>query len=75
LLALISYFGKGENRERYLGVRIPPTNLKPDYLKQAQAFATGLADAVGAHGPSRSEISMEARNGQPADTTKARTHE
>ena len=45
-MSLISYFGKGENRERYLGVKIPPTNLKPDYLEQAQAFATGLADHV-----------------------------
>jgi menaquinone-dependent protoporphyrinogen IX oxidase len=46
LLSLISYFGKGENRERYLGVKIPPTNLKPDYLEQAQAFATRLADRL-----------------------------
>ena len=46
LLSLISYFGKGENRERYLGVKIPPTNLKPDYLEQARAFATGLADGL-----------------------------
>jgi menaquinone-dependent protoporphyrinogen IX oxidase len=44
LLSLISYFGKGENRARYLGVKIPPTNLRPDYLGQAQAFATRLAD-------------------------------
>jgi hypothetical protein len=46
LLSLISYFGKGENRARYLGVKIPPTNLKPDYLGQAQAFATRLADGL-----------------------------
>jgi menaquinone-dependent protoporphyrinogen IX oxidase len=46
LLSLISYFGKGENRERYLGVKIPPTNLKPDYVEQAQAFATRLADRL-----------------------------
>jgi menaquinone-dependent protoporphyrinogen IX oxidase len=46
LLSLISYFGKGENRERYLGVKIPPTNLKPDYGDQARAFANGLADRV-----------------------------
>jgi menaquinone-dependent protoporphyrinogen IX oxidase len=46
LLSLISYFGKGENRERYLGVKIPPTNLKPDYVAQAQAFATGLAERL-----------------------------
>jgi hypothetical protein len=46
LLSLISYFGKGENRERYLGVKIPPTNLKSDYGDQARAFANGLADRV-----------------------------
>src|SRR3954468_3251810 len=46
LLALLSYFGKGENRARYLGVKIPPTNLQPGYLEQARAFATELADGV-----------------------------
>src|SRR3954447_3221832 len=46
LLALLSYFGKGENRERYLGVKIPPTNLQPDYLEQARGFATELADGL-----------------------------
>jgi menaquinone-dependent protoporphyrinogen IX oxidase len=46
LLSLISYFGKGENRERYLGVKIPPTNLQPGYGDQARAFANGLADRV-----------------------------
>jgi hypothetical protein len=47
LLSLLSYFGKGENRERYLGLKIPPSNLKPDYLQQAQAFANDLADGLG----------------------------
>jgi hypothetical protein len=47
LLSLISYFGKGEMRERYLGVKIPPTNLKPDFTGQAQAFANKLADGLG----------------------------
>ena len=46
LLSLLSYFGKGENRERYLGVKIPPSNLKPDYLEQAQTFANELADSL-----------------------------
>jgi menaquinone-dependent protoporphyrinogen IX oxidase len=46
LLSLISYFGKGENRERYLGVKIPPTNLQPAYAEQARAFASGLADRL-----------------------------
>ena len=44
LLSLLSYFGKGENRERYLGVKIPPSGLKPDYVEQAKAFASTLAD-------------------------------
>jgi menaquinone-dependent protoporphyrinogen IX oxidase len=52
LLSLISYFGRGENRERYLGVKIPPTNLKPDYNEQAQAFATRLADRLVGDGQS-----------------------
>src|SRR5205085_957735 len=35
LLSLLSYFGKGEMRERSLGIKIPPTNLKPDFRDQA----------------------------------------
>src|SRR5205814_4946860 len=46
LLSLLSYFGKGENRPRYLGLKIPPTNLKPDYSEQARAFAAELADGL-----------------------------
>ena len=46
LLSLISYFGQGEMRERYLGVKIPPTNLKPDFVRQAQEFANKLADGL-----------------------------
>jgi flavodoxin len=46
LLSLLSYFGKGEMRERSLGVKIPPTNLKPDFPEQAEAFATKLADSL-----------------------------
>jgi menaquinone-dependent protoporphyrinogen IX oxidase len=52
LLSLLSYFGKGENRDRYLGVKIPPTNLKPDYHEQARAFANELADGLAAPGRS-----------------------
>jgi menaquinone-dependent protoporphyrinogen IX oxidase len=46
LLSLLSYLGKGENRERYLGVKIPVTNLQPDDLEGARAFAAGLAYRV-----------------------------
>lgn len=47
-MALISYFGAGENRERYLGVKIPPSMLKPDYAEQARTYANELADVLGA---------------------------
>jgi len=50
LLSLLSYFAKGENRERYLGVKIPPSLLKPDYVEQAQTFANKLADRLGSEG-------------------------
>ena len=46
LLSLLSYLGHGENRERYLGVKIPPTNLQADDLEQARKFAAGLADRL-----------------------------
>jgi hypothetical protein len=46
LLSLLSYFGKGEMRERSLGIKIPPTNLRPDFGVQATAFANQLADSV-----------------------------
>jgi menaquinone-dependent protoporphyrinogen IX oxidase len=47
LLSLLSYFGKGEMRERSLGIKIPPTNLKPDFREEAQAFANRLVDGLG----------------------------
>lgn len=46
LMSLISYFGAGENRERYLGVKIPPTNLRPEYADTARTFAAELADGL-----------------------------
>jgi menaquinone-dependent protoporphyrinogen IX oxidase len=46
LLALLSYFGKGENVPRYLGIPIPPTNLKPGYETETRAFAEGLANRL-----------------------------
>ncbi|MGH3418728.1 MAG: hypothetical protein ACRDOD_03905 [Streptosporangiaceae bacterium] len=57
MLSLISYFGKGEMRERYLGVKIPPTNLKPDFTGQAQGFANRLGDGLGAGHTTPGEIS------------------
>jgi hypothetical protein len=46
LLSLLSYLGSGEYRERYLGVKIPPTNLQDYQLEQARAFAGRLADRL-----------------------------
>ena len=51
LLSLLSYFGKGEMRERSLGIKIPPTNLKQDFGDQAQEFANKLADSLGPSAP------------------------
>jgi flavodoxin len=48
LLSLISYFGTGEMRERSLGLKIPPTNLRPGFETQAAAFANELADTLDA---------------------------
>lgn len=46
MLSLTSYLGSGSYRERYLGVRLPPTNIQPEQLEQARAFAARLADRV-----------------------------
>jgi hypothetical protein len=37
-------------RERSLGIKIPPTNLKPDFGDQAGAFANELADGLAGGG-------------------------
>lgn len=46
MLALMSYFGTGVVRDRYLGGKIPPANLQPSYIREAQAFAGELADGI-----------------------------
>jgi menaquinone-dependent protoporphyrinogen IX oxidase len=46
LLSLISYLGSGKYRERYLGVKIPPTNIQDYHLKAARTFADGLANRL-----------------------------
>jgi menaquinone-dependent protoporphyrinogen IX oxidase len=46
LLALISYLGSGEYRERYLGFKIPPTNIQNYHLEAARTFADGLASRI-----------------------------
>jgi menaquinone-dependent protoporphyrinogen IX oxidase len=71
LLALLSYFGKGENRERYLGVKIPPTNLQPAYRDEARAFANELADGLEQRASEQTGApSSPAPNGQPKDTMR-----
>ena len=50
LLSLLSYLGSGEYRDRYLGVKIPPTNLQNYHLDAARTFADGLADQLLAGG-------------------------
>lgn len=50
LLALTSYLGSGEYRKKYLGLRIPPTNVQPEQLEQARTFAGRLADRLLAKG-------------------------
>jgi hypothetical protein len=50
LLSLISYLGSGEYRERYMGVKIPPTNLQEHHLQEARAFAGRLADGLSPSG-------------------------
>jgi len=46
LLSLLSYLGSGQYRERYLGVKIPPTNLLDHHLEQARGFADALANRL-----------------------------
>src|SRR3954452_16337344 len=46
LLSLISYLGSGQYRERYLVVKIRPTNLQEHQLDQARRFADALADRL-----------------------------
>jgi hypothetical protein len=53
LLSLLSYLGSGEYRKRYLGMKIPPTNMRDYHLEQAEKFATGLADRLIPAGPPR----------------------
>jgi hypothetical protein len=46
MLSLLSYFGSGEYRPRYLGVKIKPTNLREYQLDEARAFAKELANQL-----------------------------
>jgi menaquinone-dependent protoporphyrinogen IX oxidase len=46
MLSLTSYLGSGQYRDKYLGVRIPSTNIQPEQLEQTRTFAAGLADRL-----------------------------
>lgn len=46
MLSLTSYLGSGEYRDKYLGIRIPPTNVQPEQLQQTRTFAAALADRL-----------------------------
>lgn len=46
MLSLTSYLGSGEYRDKYLGVKIPKTNISPEQLDQTRTFAAKLADRL-----------------------------
>jgi menaquinone-dependent protoporphyrinogen IX oxidase len=46
LFSLLSYLGTGEYRDRYHGVKIPPTNLQEYHLEEARTFAEQVANRV-----------------------------
>ncbi len=50
LLSLLSHLGSGEYRDRYLGVKIPPTNIQGYHLETARAFADRLANQLAGTG-------------------------
>ncbi len=47
LLSLLSYLGSGEYRKKYLGVKIPDTNIRDEQLVEAGFFGAGIADKIG----------------------------
>jgi hypothetical protein len=44
---------EARDRQRYLGIKIPPTNIREYHLKAARKFADGLADRLVGTGASR----------------------
>jgi menaquinone-dependent protoporphyrinogen IX oxidase len=53
MLSLSSYLSTGEYRDRYLGVRIPTTNVSPEQLERTRKFAAALADRMFGDAPPR----------------------
>lgn len=46
MLSLTSYLGSGEYKDRYLGVKLPPTNINDEHLEESRRFAARVADKV-----------------------------
>ena len=46
MLSLTSYLGSGEYKDRYLGVKLPPTNISDEQVEEARRFAARIADKV-----------------------------
>ena len=46
MLSLTSYLGSGEYKDRYLGVRLPPTNISDEQIEESRRFAARVADKV-----------------------------
>ena len=46
LFSLLSFLGSGEYKERYHGVKIPPTNLQDYHLDEAREFASALGNRL-----------------------------
>jgi hypothetical protein len=66
LLSLLSYLGNGDQRKRYLGVRIPPTNIQAHHLEAASAFADGLAKGL-AQSPQNSPAKQQGERNASAE--------
>ncbi|MGE2729081.1 flavodoxin family protein [Mycolicibacterium vaccae] len=46
MLSLTSYLGSGEYKDRYLGLKLPPTNISSEHLEESRRFAARVADKV-----------------------------
>lgn len=44
MLSWLGYMKHGEPQQRVMGVRMPPPNLKPDFVEQARSFVDGVVD-------------------------------
>ena len=59
---VLYYLGSGEYRNRYLGVRIPTTNVQPQQLAQTREFARALANRLfGEQSPTQGEETVHPR--------------